>query len=137
MVGRDGFPVWCTTDRLIHEPNPDVVRDRLGLQHVDGGWLLELRYTQHVLLRAPTVLDASAGRDDNWVFLKSREPGGPGWGRTLDLSVPRGQTGIPEAVHDAFEVPSEPERRFSLRAIGDLRGTKAIDFGAILENPEL
>jgi hypothetical protein len=114
-----------------------VVRDRLGLQHVDGGWLLEIRYSQGVVLRAPTVLDALAGRDDNWVFLKSREPGGPGWGCTLDLRVRGGQRGVPEAVHDAIEVPSEAEKKFSLRAIGDLRSTRAVDFDEILANLEL
>ena len=143
-LGQDGYPVWCTDDSLSTEADPRAVRNRLGLDHVRGGWLLEIRYSYRLLeeqglaLRAPTVLDACAC-GENWVFVKNRNPGGPGWGYGLDIGVEEGRQGGPEAVHGVPDLGrvADPAAVLSLRAIGDIGGTEGLKFDRIRLNPNV
>jgi len=141
-LGKGGFALWCTDDSLSTETDPRAVRNRLGLDHVRGGWLLEIRYPyrlieeQGLALRAPTVLDACARGGDNWVFVKNHNTGGPDWGIALDLGVPEGGKGGPEAVHDVPDLRRVVDLAadLNLRAIGDIIGTQHVDFERILRN---
>ena len=76
------------------EQSGDVVRDKLGLKHIESGRIVEIAYSADFLRRvgiefkAPTVLDASADGAGNWVWVKNKSAGGgPDWGYTVDMSA--------------------------------------------------
>jgi hypothetical protein len=110
-VGRPEGPTWCTNRSLIDAGcDATEIRNALGLQHIPGGFLVEVSYSTALLpeyLRAPTMLDGCAGGAGNWIFVKNRDPSAePGFGYTAKLNDGNGvlQRGEPEAVHESFMV---------------------------------
>ncbi len=140
-LGNPGFAVWCTDESLMPENSAEVIRNRLGLKHVQHGWLAEIAYPYSLLsnqghsLQAPTVLDASAHEADDWIFNKRRESGGPDWGRTVDITTAGGARGVPEAVHGAIEIGAG--RVSGFRILAPLGGTKGMDCREMRANPDL
>jgi hypothetical protein len=70
FFGDPDHPVWCTTDAYAAETDADRVRNDLGLLHMTGGYIVEVKYPSDLSgsLRAPTVLDASSRGADNWIL---------------------------------------------------------------------
>lgn len=146
-TGEPGKATWVTDKKLSDHLDADGVRNVLGLGRLTSGSILELRIPCSAIkhhkstLRAPTVLDAHDGRDINWFFLKRPEPGGPRWGRTLDISWHvngRSQVapGAPEAVFRSFtfEEPGDAE----LAVVGSLTGQLQLaDPEAVLKDSRL
>jgi len=141
FLGAPGYPVWCTTDVYSTESDADRVRNDLGLFHMTGGYIVEVKYPTDLSgsLRAPTFLDACSRSADNWIFVKNRDPGGPDWGYTAAMK-PGGvfAKGTPEAVHPAIRISTAQGSNFTIRVLGPLMASPpGIVFGAALASPSL
>lgn len=145
-IGRPESVIWCTGSQLSAERNGDVVRDRLGLKHIESGRIVEIAYSPNLLLRggialrAPTVLDASAEGAANWVWVKNKQRGaGPDWGYTVDLSHgAAGARGCAEAVHESFELNPGSGSDIHLRVLDPLRTSPpGMDYRMMMNNTEL
>jgi hypothetical protein len=141
-LGREDYPVWCTNRSLLGALPADEIRNALGLKHIEGGFLVEISYPIDMLtsrgesLRAPTVLDASASADENWIFLKNANPGGPDWGyaaRLTDNGV--FDQGAPEAVHPPLRIEASDAPTVTLAVTGPIsRSGPDVDFKATYLN---
>ena len=144
VAGRS-YAVWCADDSLASESDGEKVRDRVGLKHVTGGYLVEISYTTSLLdehdvkVRPPTVPDAFAEGADNWIWVKNRNPGGPDWGYTVDMSAaPHGAEGVPEALHEPFRVAAGDGAQIGVRALTPFSRTPPqMDHQAMLSNLSL
>jgi hypothetical protein len=142
-LGATNRPVWCTDRSLLPGRTADNVRDALGLKHVGGGFLVEISYSVDALrdrshnLRAPTVLDAAASDEENWIFLKNRVPGaGPDWGYTGSVSAGGIlEQGPPEAVHSPFQITSKDASHMTLDATDSITSSfPGVNYLLTLEN---
>jgi hypothetical protein len=144
MAGRN-YAVWCADDSLASETQGDKVRDQLGLKHIAGGYLVEIAYPLRLLesrnmkVCPPTVPDAFAEGADNWIWVKNRNSGGPGWGYTVDMSSGgAGAEGVPEALHEPFTVAPSEGASIRLRALNPFSKTPPqMDHSAMLGNVNL
>jgi hypothetical protein len=107
-IGLEHHPVWVARSAdIAADCEDDALRDTLGLSHLNSGFLARISYRSDLLdklgapLRAPTIIDAAAGAERNWLFVKrtSSHPG-PDWGNAIHLE--RCQPVTREAVHEAF-----------------------------------
>jgi len=125
IFGKPQSPVWCTDGSLSLETAATIVRNRLALVPRTHGWVVEIKYPYGLLerqgecLRSPTFLDAARdGACKNWIFVKNRNPGGPGWGYTVDMT--RGGScdrGAPEAVHAPIKIEAGRGGEIALRVL--------------------
>jgi hypothetical protein len=145
VIGRPGYPAWCTDGSLSTDSDADLIRNLLGLKHIEGGYVVEVRYPLALLdrvgqsLRAPTQLDASAGGAANWIFVKNRDRGGPDWGYTAQM-CPDGvcRKGVPEAVHSPILISPGSGVEIGLRVLGPIKTLcPTVDYEATPENPDL
>jgi hypothetical protein len=144
QLGQSGYPSWCTlSGNPAWRASADRARDRIGLKHIDDGFLVELDYPAGMLrnvgapLQAPTVLDSWAKGASNWIFAKRRGSGGPDWGNTVDLdgggACGKGST---EAVHASFVVPAGQGYMIGLTAHGPIENSApSVNFRKLLLNP--
>ena len=145
-LGQPEYPVWCTNDdagSLTAGISADEIRNRLGLDHVRHGWLVEIRYRCALLsrsghsLHAPTFIDASVRGADNYFWVKNRPPGGPDWGHAVHLSE-NGGVGAAEAVHAPFQISASDWRDIRIRVLPPLcAGPPSCNYDSLLANPNL
>ncbi|HTU43587.1 MAG TPA: hypothetical protein VMF91_00895 [Bryobacteraceae bacterium] len=145
QIGGRNYAVWCADDSLASETQGEKARDRLGLKHIAGGYILEIEYPLN-LLRArnmkicpPTVPDVVAEGADNWIWVKNRKAGGPGWGYTVDMTGGgAGAEGIPEALHAPFTVGAGEGAGIRLRVLDPFSKTAPqMDHGQMVTNAGL
>lgn len=144
VAGRD-FAVWFSDASLANVNSGETARDRLGLHHVHGGYLLEVSYPLELLevrrekTAPPTVIDGLGENSDNWIWIKTRNPGGPGWGYSVDMSGGgAGAVGVPEAVHAPVEIAEGDGARIRIRALEPFASTAPqMDHAAMLQNENL
>jgi hypothetical protein len=146
-LGLSDRPIWCTDESLQNQSDGDIVRNTLGLKHMEGGYIIEIAYPLEFVrkyarnLQAPTFLDACRVDPRNWIFVK-RPPGavaGATWGRTVVLTDDgAGAPGVPEVVHASFEIRVGEGSQVALRVLGPLKqSAPAMNFSAMLTNPSL
>jgi hypothetical protein len=141
IKGRD-YAVWVSDGSLATESKGETVRDRVGLKHIAGGYLLEISYPSALLhergmeLYPPTAPDAFAEGADNWIWVKNRNAGGPDWGYTVDMTGGgAGAEGVPEALHAPFKIDPGDGARLALRVLDAFSKTPPqMDHYAMLNN---
>lgn len=137
-MGRSGYPTWVAhSDDVPAGASADALRNLLGLKHIEHGHLVEVSYpdtflgSEHLALRAPTLLDSVANGADNWIFAKRAGAGGPEWGHTVDIA--KSAVGISEAVHREFQITAAQAAHIGVRYAGQITSSApAVNFATLL-----